>query len=68
MGAAICTQLSAEGHDITVIDTEPSAVNEIANVCDVIGLVGNGADISVLRTARQILMVISGFLRISGEI
>lgn len=51
VGAAICTQLSAEGHDITVIETEPSAVNEIANVCDVIGLVGNGADISVLRKA-----------------
>ena len=51
VGAAICKQLSSEGHDLTVIDTDQNTLHEISNVCDVFGLSGNGADISVLREA-----------------
>jgi trk system potassium uptake protein TrkA len=51
VGAAICKQLSSEGHDLTVIDTDQNTLNEISNVCDVFGIAGNGADVSILREA-----------------
>lgn len=51
VGAAICAQLATEHHDITVIDTDMAALSEIANVCDVFGVVGNGAEVAVQRKA-----------------
>lgn len=51
VGSAICSQLSEEGHDITLIDTELSNITELTNVCDVFGVVGSGADVSVLKKA-----------------
>ncbi|MBR6743752.1 MAG: Trk system potassium transporter TrkA, partial [Clostridia bacterium] len=51
VGAAICKQLAAEGHSITVIDTDQSILNEISNICDIFGIAGNGADVAVLREA-----------------
>ncbi len=51
VGTAICARLSGEGHDITVIDTNYSALTEISNAYDVFGVSGNGAEISVLRRA-----------------
>ena len=51
VGAAICAQLVGEGHDITLVDTDATALNEICNVCDVVGITGNGAEVSVLRKA-----------------
>lgn len=51
VGAAICAQLAREKHDITVIDTDMNALSEIANVSDVFGVVGNGAEVGVLRRA-----------------
>lgn len=51
VGAAICKQLSAEGHSITVIDNDPDALHDISNICDVFGVDGNGADVAVLRAA-----------------
>lgn len=51
VGAAICAELSADKHDITVIDKSSAAVEEITSTSDVFGVVGNGADISVLRKA-----------------
>ena len=42
VGATLAEQLTAEGHDITVVDTEPDAVKQVTNVCDVMGVVGNG--------------------------
>ena len=51
VGTAICKQLSSEGHDLTLIDTDQSTLNEISNVSDVISFTGNGADVSVLRSA-----------------
>ena len=51
VGSAICKQLSAEGHSITVIDKDLNALHDISNVCDVFGISGNGADVSVLREA-----------------
>ena len=51
VGSAICLQLSEEGHDITVIDTELANITELSNICDVFGIVGSGADVSVLKKA-----------------
>lgn len=47
VGTSITKQLSLENHDITVIDTDPEAINDITNECDVMGVVGNGASYSV---------------------
>lgn len=51
VGAAICSQLATEKHNVTVVDTDSDALTEITNVCDAAGVVGSGADISVLRKA-----------------
>jgi len=51
VGTAICTQLASEEHNITVVDTNPTTLTELSNTCDVFGVVGNGADVSVLRRA-----------------
>ena len=51
VGGAICAQLAGENHDITVVDSDFSVLNELSSRCDVFGVAGNGADISVLRKA-----------------
>lgn len=51
VGISICSQLSQEGHNITLVDTNASQLTETANKYDVFGVVGNGADISALRKA-----------------
>lgn len=51
VGAAICAQLASEGHDLTVVDDNHVILTELSNTCDVFGVVGNGADVSVLRRA-----------------
>lgn len=52
VGSAICTQLARENHNITVVDESAAAISEIADSCDVFGVVGNGAEISVLQKAN----------------
>ena len=51
VGAAICAQLVKEGHDITVIDNNSTTLNEISNTYDVTSILGNGADINLLKAA-----------------
>ena len=51
VGSAICLQLAGEGHDLTIVDTDHAILTELSNTCDVFGVVGNGADVSVLRRA-----------------
>lgn len=43
VGATLAEQLSKEKHDITVIDSRQQAVEAVTNVCDVMGIIGNGA-------------------------
>ena len=43
VGATLAEQLSKEKHDITVIDCRQQAVEAVTNVCDVMGIIGNGA-------------------------
>ena len=51
VGSAICTQLAAEGHNLTVVDRDPRALDEATERLDVFGTVGNGAAIETLREA-----------------
>lgn len=51
VGSAICSQLSHEGHNITVVDSDAVALAELCNTYDVYGVDGSGASISVLRKA-----------------
>lgn len=51
VGSTIARQLSFEGHNITVIDSNESAVRKICEGWDVLGMVGSGTSLSVLREA-----------------
>lgn len=46
VGANLVDQLSKEGHDITVIDKKAEKIQDITNIYDVMGFVGNGASYS----------------------
>ena len=52
VGSAICSQLAGEGHDITLVDTDGDVLSAITNKYDVFGVIGNGADMSVLKKAN----------------
>lgn len=47
VGMTLIEQLSKEGHDITLIDKNAAKVQEMSNLYDIMGLVGNGASYSV---------------------
>ena len=47
VGMTLIEQLSKEGHDITIIDKNAARVQEMSNLYDIMGLVGNGASYSV---------------------
>ena len=43
VGRNLVAELSKEGHDITVIDKNATKLNELTNLYDIMGVVGNGA-------------------------
>jgi trk system potassium uptake protein TrkA len=47
VGSTLAEQLSKEGYDITIIDAKEQLVHNITNTYDVLGVVGNGASLSV---------------------
>ena len=47
VGITLVEQLSAEGHSITVIDKDAELINELINLYDIMGVVGNGASFSM---------------------
>lgn len=47
VGMTITQQLSLEGHNITVIDTNSTVLHNATNTFDVMGVVGNGASYSI---------------------
>ena len=51
VGSSLAEQLDAEGHDLTLIDTNPDILNELTNTLDVRTIVGHGASYSVLMEA-----------------
>ncbi|MGI6107931.1 MAG: Trk system potassium transporter TrkA [Lachnospiraceae bacterium] len=51
VGAALAEQLSAEGHDITVVDKDRSVVTKVTNQWDVRGSIGNGVSAETQKEA-----------------
>lgn len=47
VGTTLVEQLSNEGHDITIIDTNSDRVADLSGLYDIMGVVGNGASYSV---------------------
>lgn len=64
VGITLAEQLSQENHDITVIDTRETVVENVTNLCDVLGVVGNGTSLSVLQEAgineTDLLIAVTG--------
>lgn len=64
VGAAIAEQLDREGHEVTLIDNKASAINNISNTLDVLGIVGNGASHRVQKSAgvenADLLIAVTG--------
>lgn len=52
VGSTLTEQLSKEGHDITIIDTDTDSIQNMVNLYDVMGIVGNGASYSVQMEAN----------------
>ena len=51
VGKTLAEQLNTEDNDITVIDTRPEVIQELTARVDVMGVVGNGATLSVQNEA-----------------
>ncbi|MBQ7077209.1 MAG: Trk system potassium transporter TrkA [Lachnospiraceae bacterium] len=51
VGTTLVSQLTREGHDITIIDKDQSIVNDVTGTYDVMGVAGNGASFTVLQDA-----------------
>ena len=51
VGAALAGQLSSEGHDVTIIDSNPQVLNASSEQLDVMAVTGNGASMVTLREA-----------------
>ncbi len=47
VGTTLVDKLSEAGHNITVIDSDPQVVQQVAGTYDVLGITGNGASYSV---------------------
>lgn len=52
VGITLIDQLSKEGNEITIIDKDPSIINEVTNIYDIMGYQGNGASYGVLKSAN----------------
>ena len=51
VGTALARQLSEEGHNVTVVDTNKARVEHLIETYDVLGIVGNGSSITTLSEA-----------------
>ncbi len=64
IGITIAQQLSEEGHDIVVVDTNPLKIEEATTSYDVMGVAGNGADYDILIEAgidtADLLIAVTG--------
>jgi len=64
VGCTLAEQLSQEGHDISVIDTDEQIVEEISYNFDTMGVVGNGASYTTQMEAgiekAQLLIAVTG--------
>lgn len=64
VGMTLAEQLSKEGHNITIIDTNDRQVQNAANTFDVMGIEGNGASFSIQAEAgiedADLLVAVTG--------
>ena len=64
VGRALAKQLSDEGHNLTVIDRDPDKIRQMTDTLDIMGFVGNGSSIAVLREAgldeADVLIAVTG--------
>jgi len=51
VGVTLAEELSEEDHDITVIDSKEKKLNQVTDRLDVLGVLGNGATLPVLKEA-----------------
>lgn len=51
VGTSLAERLSAEGHDLVMVDLSPVKVEEVSNRFDAMGIVGNGASFNVQQEA-----------------
>ena len=51
IGCTLVAALVSEGHDVTAIDENPQAIDEITNTYDVMGVCGNATDCDTLEEA-----------------
>lgn len=51
VGYTLAEELSAEKHDVTIIDTNDTVLRKVADTLDVLCIKGNGASIKLLREA-----------------
>ena len=51
VGQTLAEKLNGDGNDVTVIDLDATKVNEVAAKCDVMGVIGNGANYNTQREA-----------------
>ena len=73
VGRALAEQLSREKHDITVIDRKPEAIQQITNIADVRGVVGNGASFEIqmdagIDTADLMIAVTDAIARVRNPV
>lgn len=52
VGAELARLLSSEGHDVVIIDKNPTAFNRLGGTFNGITMVGNGFDLDVLKAAE----------------
>ncbi|MBQ7796782.1 MAG: Trk system potassium transporter TrkA [Lachnospiraceae bacterium] len=51
VGTSLAERLSAEGHDLVMVDVSAKRVEEVSNRFDLMGIVGNGASFTVQQEA-----------------
>ena len=57
VGLTLTEQLSAEGHDIVIIDRNQQVLRDSQEAYDVMVVTGNGASMQVLKEAGQIQQI-----------
>lgn len=64
VGSTLIDQLTKEGHDISIIDNNSAKIQELTNLYDVMGVVGNGASFTVQKEAgvddADLLIAVTG--------
>ncbi len=64
IGFEIIKNLVSEGHDVIAVDNNSVTIEEITNVCDVMGVTGNSADCETLAEAgisdAQLFVAVTG--------